>query len=662
MKAVESDVHGVPIKACFEDVADNNDELCEQLATIHESLNRPGNLKEKCNIETDLSGELWGNFPYEYVFFHKEGELYFCFTLAELQTIVNTAGEKKPPYNKIKNPYTTIPFPNEGEIRKWIKDREDLFDEEKIEPIVESTSDRYLRMFNDLFAKLPEPRPSWETFMKNYSVDYTAPTLQNLYPPQPNPTNMDNKQLIYDLLTILTNTYLDTRYYINVPHRLMENIRLPGNSNPYYTFIELITMGSSVPVPIVEPAPPPIVEPAPPPIVEPAPAPVIEPAPPPIVEPVREHGMSYEDQLILSYYINKDKERMQELKRLIIKRQDLTPEYLSSIMQENTVDLTDKDLTSLPESFGGLSNLKILHLAHNNLSDLPESFGELFNLQQLTLTSNRMTKLPESFGNLSALSALLLNYNNLTTLPESFGRLSSLTELNLNGNQLTTLPKSFGRLSSLTKLNLYGNQLTTLPESFGNLRLLSTLILKNNRLIELPKSFGGLSNLAVLHLSDNKLTTLPESFGNLSMLEDLFLLNNRLAKLPESFGGLSRLTDLNLDGNRLIKLPESFGGLSNLQTVNLGHNQLTTLPKSIGNLSMLEDLFLRGNMLGILPESIGGLSRLTGLTLSNNRLVKLPKSIEMLSHLTELDLDDNEIPQDEINRIHTVLGIPLFDL
>ena len=54
-------------------------------------------------------------------------------------------------------------------------------------------------------------------------------------------------------------------------------------------------------------------------------------------------------------------------------------------------------LTTLPESFGELAQLKVLDLSKNQ-SALPHSVGQLAKLQALRLSSNSLSALPAGFG------------------------------------------------------------------------------------------------------------------------------------------------------------------------------------------------------------------------------------------------------------------------
>ena len=231
-------------------------------------------------------------------------------------------------------------------------------------------------------------------------------------------------------------------------------------------------------------------------------------------------------------------------------------------------------------------------------------------ISMLNLSNNQLTTLPDSLGNLVNLKVLFLNDNHLTTLPDSIMDLVNLKRFNLSNNRLTALPDSIGDLVNLTYVNLNNNRLTALPDSIINLVNLIRLNLSTNRLTALPDLIGNLVNLIVLFLNDNQSTALPDSIGNLVNLPVLFLNGNQLTALPDSIGNLVNLTRLQSSDNQLTKLPISLGNLVNLTRLNLINNQLTALPDSIGNLVNLTRLNLNNNQLAGLPDSIGNLVKL----------------------------------------------------
>ena len=311
--------------------------------------------------------------------------------------------------------------------------------------------------------------------------------------------------------------------------------------------------------------------------------------------------------------------------------------------QREAVDLSNRNITELPDEFGGLTSLRELTLDRNQLRALPESIGQLANLQTLNLNGNQLTELPESIVHLANLETLYLDHNQLKTLPESIVHLANLKTLNLNGNQLTELPESIAHLANLQTLNLSQNPLRALPESIVHLTNLQALWLDDNQLRGLPESIVHLANLKELDLGHNQLTTLPESIVHLVNLEWLALDGNQLRTLPESIGHLANLQTLELDNNQLTTLQESIVHLTNLKQLYLANNQLTTLPESIVQLTNLETLDLNSNQLTTLPESIVHLANLQDLTFNDNQLTTLPSTLANLDELQQLQLDDNPL-------------------
>gem|GEM_PF-2081873 len=246
-----------------------------------------------------------------------------------------------------------------------------------------------------------------------------------------------------------------------------------------------------------------------------------------------------------------------------------------------TLDLSDLSLEdeNIPEDF--LTRLTII---------LPD-------LKTLDISDNQLKTLPDSIGNLANLEYLLVDENQLKTLPVSIGNLANLKELHVCYNQLKTLPVSIGNLANLQKLVVMNNQLKTLPDSIGDLANLKTLFVDKNQLKTLPDSIGNLANLKTLSISDNQLQALPDSIGNLANLKNLDISDNQLQALPDSIGNLANLKNLDISDNqlRLSTLPDSIGNLANLKKLAISDNKLKTLPDSIGKLDKLRNLFVNGN-------------------------------------------------------------------
>jgi len=63
------------------------------------------------------------------------------------------------------------------------------------------------------------------------------------------------------------------------------------------------------------------------------------------------------------------------------------------------LNISDNQLSTLPYSFGDLSQLKLLYLENNRLEQLPDSFSQLQNLRNLDLQSNKLRSLKGLTGN-----------------------------------------------------------------------------------------------------------------------------------------------------------------------------------------------------------------------------------------------------------------------
>ncbi|MEH1868222.1 MAG: leucine-rich repeat domain-containing protein, partial [Nostoc sp.] len=67
------------------------------------------------------------------------------------------------------------------------------------------------------------------------------------------------------------------------------------------------------------------------------------------------------------------------------------------------LDLSDMELTEIPEAIASLTQLQELDLSHNQLTELPEAIASLTQLQQLDLTNNQLTQLPKAIASLTQL-------------------------------------------------------------------------------------------------------------------------------------------------------------------------------------------------------------------------------------------------------------------
>jgi Leucine-rich repeat (LRR) protein len=90
-------------------------------------------------------------------------------------------------------------------------------------------------------------------------------------------------------------------------------------------------------------------------------------------------------------------------------------------------------------------NAKVLDLSGKQLGTVPFSYNFLKNIESLYLEGNSLVEIPEQlFLHCPLLKYLDLRNNKLVYLPRSIGRLKGLRTLLLSGNKLKNLPLEIG--------------------------------------------------------------------------------------------------------------------------------------------------------------------------------------------------------------------------
>ncbi|MCK8047045.1 leucine-rich repeat-containing serine/threonine-protein kinase [Shewanella sp. 1CM18E] len=160
-------------------------------------------------------------------------------------------------------------------------------------------------------------------------------------------------------------------------------------------------------------------------------------------------------------------------------------------------------LTEFPQAIFNLADsLEVLDLSDNNLSELPDNLEQLTHLKILFLTNNNFDSVPLVLARCPKLEMISFKSNKLTSVPEL-----SLPEqtrwLILTDNQIESLPEDMGRLYRLEKLALAGNKLTSLPDSMANCTALGLARLSANAMTSLPNWLFQLPKLSWLAIDGN---------------------------------------------------------------------------------------------------------------------------------------------------------------
>ena len=163
------------------------------------------------------------------------------------------------------------------------------------------------------------------------------------------------------------------------------------------------------------------------------------------------------------------------------------------------------ELTELPKEIYTLADtLEILDLSNNQLSDLPDDFYKLKNLKRLFLSFNQFKHIPDVLRQCLNLIMVAFKGNQITEF-KAHCLPTQIEWLILTDNQIPALPDSFGEYSKLKKLALAGNQLTHLPASMANCNELELIRLSANKLTKLEDWLLALPKLAWLAFSGNDL-------------------------------------------------------------------------------------------------------------------------------------------------------------
>ena len=166
---------------------------------------------------------------------------------------------------------------------------------------------------------------------------------------------------------------------------------------------------------------------------------------------------------------------------------------------------------------GQLTDAKELTLAEGLTSFPKEIYTLAKTLVRLDMTNNRLSSLPDDFYRLKNLKILFLSNNNFTELPAVLAKCPKLSMIGFRNNQIDTVQENALPLTTRW-LILTDNELEKLPDSIGDLTLLQKCMLSGNKLTSLPQSISHCHNLELLRIAVNQLDALPASVLRLPKL------------------------------------------------------------------------------------------------------------------------------------------------
>lgn len=143
------------------------------------------------------------------------------------------------------------------------------------------------------------------------------------------------------------------------------------------------------------------------------------------------------------------------------------------------LDLSNNQLSTLPDEFKQLNKLKIIFASNNCFESLPEVLGQCQNLEMVGFKTNKIRLVPEN-ALPQKLRWLILTDNLIETLPDALGQRPRLQKLALAGNRLSQLPPSLANSQNLELIRISANQLTQFPTQLFNLPKLAWLAFSGN--------------------------------------------------------------------------------------------------------------------------------------------------------------------------------------
>jgi predicted Ser/Thr protein kinase len=159
---------------------------------------------------------------------------------------------------------------------------------------------------------------------------------------------------------------------------------------------------------------------------------------------------------------------------------DCFPEELYILVDTlEILDLTDNNLSTLPDDFHRFKKLKRVFLSNNQFNHVPKILAKLPVLSMIGMRNNKIKIFEENSIPLST-RWLILTDNELTSLPQSIGDLKLLQKCMLSGNKLTFLPESLSKCFNLELLRIAANNLTSFPTVLLSLPKLSWLAYSGN--------------------------------------------------------------------------------------------------------------------------------------------------------------------------------------
>lgn len=157
------------------------------------------------------------------------------------------------------------------------------------------------------------------------------------------------------------------------------------------------------------------------------------------------------------------------------------------------------------------------------------------NTTKIDLSNQNLSKIPEEIFELKNLKKLILRNNKIRVIPQEIEKLKRLQTLDLSGNNISNFYAKICSLRNLKILNLNHNKIKTFPIQIKNLNKLTCLHISHNKISKISNEIYNLQNLRELNISHNKITRIDNQLINLKNLRKFWICGLPLNVFPEHF-------------------------------------------------------------------------------------------------------------------------------
>lgn len=157
------------------------------------------------------------------------------------------------------------------------------------------------------------------------------------------------------------------------------------------------------------------------------------------------------------------------------------------------------------------------------------------NTTKIDLSNQNLTKIPEEIFMLKNLKKLILRNNKIKVIPQEIEKLKRLNTLDLSGNDISNFYAKICSLKNLKILNLNNNKIKTFPIQIKNLNKLTCLHISHNKISEISEEIYNLQNLRELNISHNEITKIDNRLIKLKNLRKFWIGGLPLSVFPEHF-------------------------------------------------------------------------------------------------------------------------------